>query len=1325
MTMAGILQLQPLEQFSFLHPEQWPRWKQRFDQFRLASGLIAESEERQISMLLYSMGPDAQDVLETTSITAEEKARFDSVVSKFDEYFGVRKNVIFERAQFNLRKQQAGETGEQYILALYAHAAKCGYTDQTQKERDIRDRLVVGIRDTQLSRRMQLDPLLTLDNAKKHVLQTEAVQETHKKLAAGDSRDNPVEVDSVTWKKDKRGTPRGGDRHVQRHRQRSQFRKNDRDQKSSPSVCTRCGKEPHSRRVCPARDAECHKCGKRGHFSAQCRSKNVISNVSLEPGAGQGKDVPVDTGFLDSLTAAETSGPAVWNVTVFVDKQAVTFKVDTGAEVTAISDFSYRQLKGIHLNTASRVLCGPDHSRLKVLGQFKSTLGVKERTIQQDIFVVKGLKSNLLGLPAIQALQLAARLDSVEQSYRDQIISEYPGIFHGLGTLGEPYKIDIDPDAKPYAIFTPRRVPYPLQDKVKQELSKMETLGVISKVEDSTEWCAGMVAVPKKSGGIRICVDLKPLNESVKRQPHPLPTVESILSQLSGAKIFSKLDANSGFWQIPLSPESRPLTTFLTPFGRYHFNKLPFGLSSAPELFQKRMGKLLEGLDGVVCLIDDVLIFAADKEEHDLRLRAVLNRMAEAGTTLNMEKCVFQQTELKFLGHVLNQDGVSPDPEKTRAIALMPAPEGVPALRRFLGMVNHLGKFSHRLSELTKPLRDLLSAKNSWSWGPDQDRAFQEVKEELSRPTVLALYSPQVETKVSADSSSFGLGAVLLQRQTSDSAWKPVAYASRALTETEGRYAQVEKEALACTWAAEKFSDYLLGKHFTMETDHKPLVSLLGNKNLDNLPPRVLRFRLRLSRFLYSVEHVPGKSIYTADTLSRSLAPSTDSDGAVSSRDVNCFIDAIITSLPASTDRLQTYKAAQEEDQICKQIITYCKQGWPEKQVRSKQFNSYWGARHKFTIVDGLLLYGSCIVIPSSLQAETLDKIHTGHLGVQKCLSRAKTSVWWPGMTGQLKRKIQECRECREHLVQRKEPLIPSKLPAYPWEEVGADLFHLRGVTYLLVVDYCSKFPELIKLTSTTASNVINALKAVFARHGIPSCLRSDNGPQFDCSEMEAFATSYGFKHRTSSPRFPQSNGQVERAVQTIKNLLRKSDDLFLSLLVYRSTPLRWCGRSPAELCMGRKLSTNLPQLQSALIPEWTYLDQYREADKIYKDRVKQDYDRRHGTNVLPELPNHSAVLVDDPTGHNREPGITIDTADAPRSYVVKTSSGGIIRRNRHQLITNPSSSPPKKTVRFADPPADCIEPPANHDTPPIFKRSPIVTRSRTRALQTKGDVES
>ena len=227
---------------------------------------------------------------------------------------------------------------------------------------------------------------------------------------------------------------------------------------------------------------------------------------------------------------------------------------------------------------------------------------------------------------------------------------------------------------------------------------------------------------------------------------------------------------------------------------------------------------------------------------------------------------------------------------------------------------------------------------------------------------------------------------------------------------------------------------------------------------------------------MYTIEHVPGKFLYTADALSRSLAP-LDDNGDISSRDVDRFVNAMILSLPASPDRLQIYKTAQAEDKICQQISSFCKEGWPDQLVRSKQLHPYWDARHKFTTVDRLLLYGSCIVVPSSLQEETLNKIHAGHLGEQKCLLRARTSVWWPGMSSQLKRKIQECRQCREHLVQRKEPLIPSQLPAYPWEEVGADLFQLRGVTYLLVVDYFSKFPELIKLTSTTAPSVINALK--------------------------------------------------------------------------------------------------------------------------------------------------------------------------------------------------------------------------------------------------------
>ena len=355
---------------------------------------------------------------------------------------------------------------------------------------------------------------------------------------------------------------------------------------------------------------------------------------------------------------------------------------------------------------------------------------------------------------------------------------------------------------------------------------------------------------------MRICEDLKPLNSNVLREVHPLSAVDETLAQLAGAAVFSKLDANSRFWQIPLVAKSRHLTTFITPFGRYCYNKFLFGITSAPEYFQKKMSAVVDGLQGVLCLIDDILIFGRDKAEHDERLLAALNKIQNAGVTLNAEKCEFWCNQVKFLGHVISKNGVTPDPAKTAAIKEMEAPTNIIELRRFMGIVNQLGKFSPHLAELSSPLLELLSIKQAWLWGTRQEEAFTNIKTELTNPTVLALYNPQAETKISADASSHGLGAVLLQLEES---WRPVAYASRALINTESRYAQIEKEALAITWGCERFSSYILGKHITLETDHKPLVPLLSYKLLDNLPPRVLRFRLRLMKFDYNIHHVPGK----------------------------------------------------------------------------------------------------------------------------------------------------------------------------------------------------------------------------------------------------------------------------------------------------------------------------------------------------------------------------------------------------------------------------------------------------------------------------------
>ena len=268
------------------------------------------------------------------------------------------------------------------------------------------------------------------------------------------------------------------------------------------------------------------------------------------------------------------------------------------------------------------------------------------------------------------------------------------------------------------------------------------------------------------------------------------------LAQLKDANIFTKFDANSGFWQIPLTKESSSLTTFITPFGRYWFKRLPFGISSAPEHFQRRMSEILEGLSGYVCLMDDILIFGKSIEAHDNRLHAVFQRLQQAGIALNREKCLFSQSSVKFVGHLVGQGEVKPDPDKVKAIQKMPEPTNVGDVRRFLGVINQQARYIPQLAEKTEPLRNLLVKNNQWVWGPPQRTAFENIKEELTQSPALALYDSDRVTVLSADASSFGLGAVLRQRQPGGDL-KPVAYASQSLSLTECCYAQVEKEALA------------------------------------------------------------------------------------------------------------------------------------------------------------------------------------------------------------------------------------------------------------------------------------------------------------------------------------------------------------------------------------------------------------------------------------------------------------------------------------------------------------------------------------------------
>ncbi|UYV72289.1 K02A2.6-like, partial [Cordylochernes scorpioides] len=440
-----------------------------------------------------------------------------------------------------------------------------------------------------------------------------------------------------------------------------------------------------------------------------------------------------------------------WKSTVRVNGTEIHFKLDPGSDVTLIPFSLYkRYFSNVQLTPTDGQLMAAANQRLENAGTFVAKLRANTREMKDTVYVVHHLEQPLLGVGACEDLQLVRRIDRVINGTTDvNPEREFPMLFEGLGLLEQPFHIKLKEGAKPFSVPVPRRVHLPLMPKLKEQLDAMVAQEVIEPVDEPTEWCAPIVLAGKPNGKIRICVDLSRLNLSMERELHPLPVLEHELAQLNEAKIFSKLDANSGFWQIKLSEESQTLTTFITPFGRYKFKRLPFGISSAPEHFQKRMSAILRGING--------------------------------------------------------------------------------------------------------------------------KKAFEKVKD-LASDRVLASFDISKKTMVSADASSYGLGAVLKQEHEANE-WRPVAFASRTLTKTEQGYAQIEKEALAITWACERFKDFVVGKTFLIEPDHKPLVPIFTTKDLNDLTPRLQRYHMRMLQFSFHIFHTPGKDLITADALSRQPLP--------------------------------------------------------------------------------------------------------------------------------------------------------------------------------------------------------------------------------------------------------------------------------------------------------------------------------------------------------------------------------------------------------------------------------------------------------------------
>ena len=686
----------PPEGFNFSKPVEWPVWKQRFLRYRSASKLKDDDGEVQVSSLIYSMGPEAEKIFsslvfpEPTVDIADPQNHFDTVLTLFDNYFVPKRNVIHERAKFYTRCQLPNETIEQYVRALTDLSEHCDFQN---KNESIRDRLVLGVLDRELSQKLQFERNLTLQLA--------VDEARHYELIKGQvetQRQNEASVDAVDKK-------RGSGQYKQKGA-KPKF------SGQATNKCGQCGYMHNKDARCPAKGETCKFCKKIGHFQSVCRKKNNRKKVDqLEVKGAE------NVYFMGSI--AQNCSRA-WRETLKIGSQEISFKIDTGADVSVISYDTYKSLfPKPPLHNTNAILQSPG-GKLSCVGTFKACVKTSKcMTGDLEIFVLESKTDNLLSREAATYFDFVKRLDEIDKT----VFSSDVGMINC-----KPVKISLKEGAEPYVQYTARRIPIPLLPKVEAELQRMEKSDIIQRITEPTDWCAPIVPVAKPNGGVRLCTDFKRLNTAVKRERYILPTLEDITHKLKGSVIFSKLDATSGYWQIPLDEESAKLTTFITPFGRFFYKRLPFGISSASEIFQRVMEELLGDIPGVECFQDDVLLHSKNTEEHEKLKTQVTKRIKKCGLTLNEKKCEFDKDEIEFLGHIFSRGGVKPDPSKLAAIIEMPDPTNIPELRRWLGMVNYLGRFLPDLSEHLAPLNSLLRKDECWIWEHRQSEAVRRVK---------------------------------------------------------------------------------------------------------------------------------------------------------------------------------------------------------------------------------------------------------------------------------------------------------------------------------------------------------------------------------------------------------------------------------------------------------------------------------------------------------------------------------------------------------------------------------------------------------------------
>lgn len=1183
--------------------EDWESYVERIELYFIANDV---EDNKKVPTLLSLIGVKTYHLLR--NLLAPEKPAeqtFQKIVDTLKNHLSPKPLVIAERFRFHNRNQSKDESIPEYMAELRKLTQFCEFGAGLSDA--LRDRLVCGMHCQSTQKRLLSEKDLTLEKALATAVSMEAA-----------NRDAQV---------------------LQKKSIESGVHKMSMNDRKKGNKCFRCGKTSHDADDCWFKDKNCRKCSKPGHIERVCRQKSEkkhrdkerenkpqydrkhrhkakqvhkvteceCKHVKCESESDPGSSSE-SLSCLDLHNVTEKDRKIIW-INTEVSGVDLRMELDTGSALSVISEADYKRLfPKIKLQKTSIMLKTYTGEKVSPKGKMEVDVTYNGKTQQLELYVLKNggpalfgrewLRRIQLDWNTIKALNVSPSRPADGTSAQNvtgrlsRLLSANKNVFaEGIGTLkGIKAKIELEEKATP-RFHKARPVPYALRPKVDAELKSLEASGILTKVEWS-DWATPIVPVIKKgkAEAVRICGDFKvSINPVLHTAQYPLPRIEDIFASLAGGEKFSKIDLAQAYLQMEIEESSKKFLTINTQRGLFQYNRLVFGIASAPAIWQRAMDQVLQDIPGTQCYLDDIIVTGKNDEEHLQNLSKVLTRLSEYGLRAKKSKCEFFKTEISYCGHVIDKHGLHKSQEKIQAVLQAPKPENVSQLRSYLGLVNYYHKFLPNLATTLHPLNALLQTGVKWEWSEKCDRAFQETKKLITSDELLTHYDPTRPVRLACDASPYGIGGVL-SHIMKDGSERPIAFASRSLTSAERNYAQIDREALSLVWGIKKFHHYLYGRQFTLVTDHQPLVSIFNPRK--GIPvmsaTRLQRWALFLAAHSYEIEFKGTKQHCNADGLSR-LPLSTTEERKSSSQDpAEVFYTAVVEQLPVTNTEIQ--KQTRSDPTLSK-VYDITMQGWPAN--GNPMFPEFSIRRDQLSICQGTLMCGSRVVVPSKLRTRVLENLHEGHLGTVKMKSLARSYVWWPGIDKQIEDLTKSCPGC--HKVQNappQAPLHPWEWPSAPWQRVHIDFAGpFMNSMFLIAVDAHSKWPEVVLMKSTTSEKTIAVLRSIFSRNGLPEQMVSDNGPQFTSEEFILFMRRNGIKHFKSAPHHPATNGLAERFVQTFKKSIKAMEKQDISLqhkvdnflIAYRNAVHATTNQTPAMLFMNRTLRSRIDLIKPNL----------------------------------------------------------------------------------------------------------------------------------------------